>query len=383
MSLFTKLFPKQSVSDVTAGYIQTLTGYQPVFRSFKGGIYESELCRASIHAVATHCSKLKPVISGTRKDLKTILEYMPNPYMDTTKFLYKIATILETENTAFIVPMFDKYYEKIVGFYPAQPSQAEVRARGNEEYIVFNFASGSRAAIERDLVGVMTKFFYKHDFFGETNAALAPTLNLLNIENQGIEEGIKQGATVRFLGKLGSVLKPGDVEAERKQWAKYNLSMENNGGIALFDAKYSEVKQIESRPYIVDPVQVKEIKANVFDYFGVNEKILQNNFTPEEWAAFYEAKIEPFALQLSLVLSNMLFTQEQKTRGNSVQFTSNRLQYASTSEKLNVVASLTDRGMMSRNEGREVFNMEPIEGGDDYIIRGEYYNADEKVNSEE
>ena len=126
-----------------------------------------------------------------------------------------------------------------------------------------------------------------------------------------------------------------------------------------------------------------EVKASVFDYFGVNEKVLQNNFTPDEWAAFYEANIEPFALQLSLVLSNMLFTNEQKVRGNSVQFTSNRLQYASTKEKLNVVVGLTDRGMMSRNEGREVFNLEPIEGGDDYIIRGEYYNADEKVGDDD
>ena len=383
MSLFSKLFPKEAVAEATAGYIQTLTGYQPVFRSFGGGIYESELCRASIHAIATHCSKLKPVVKGARKDLQNILGFAPNPYMDMTKFLYKTRTILEVENTAFIVPMYDKYYEKIVGFYPVQPKQAEIREKNGKDYLVFSFANGQRSAIEYENAGIVTKFFYKNEYFGEDNAVLHTTLDLLYTQQQGIKEGIKQGATIRFIGKLASSLKPNDVEEERKRWAKSNLDISNNGGIALVDAKYSDIKQIESKPYTIDKDQMAEVKASVFDYFGVNEKILQNNFTPDEWAAFYEANIEPFALQLSLVLSNMLFTNEQKVRGNSVQFTSNRLQYASTKEKLNVVVGLTDRGMMSRNEGREVFNLEPIEGGDDYIIRGEYYNADEKVGDDD
>jgi len=382
LSLFSKLFPKEAAYEATAGYIKTLTGYQPVFRTFGGGIYESELCRASIHSIATHCSKLKPVVSGARKDLQTILEFQPNPYMDTSKFLYKTATILETENTAFIIPIYDAYYTKIVGFYPVQPSQAEIRERGKKEYLVFHFANGQRAAMYRENVGVLTKFFYKHDFFGENNAALSTTLDLLYTQQQGIKEGINQGATIRFLGKLGSALKPSDIEAERKRWVASNLDISNNGGIALFDTKYSDVKQVNSTPYLIDSNQIKTVQASVFSYFGVNEKILENNFTSEEWAAFYEAKVEPFALQLSLVLSNMLYTPEQKVRGNNIQFTANRLQYASTSEKLDVAEKLLDRGVLSRNEAREIFNMEPIEDGDDYIIRGEYWNASDKIAQE-
>ena len=383
MSLFSRLFPREATNEATAGYIKTLTGYEPVFRSFHGGIYEAELCRAAIHSIATHCSKLKPVVSGARKDLQTILEFQPNPYMDTTKFLYKTATILETENTVFIIPIYDAYYTKIVGFYPVQPSKAEIRERGGKEYIVFSFAKGQRGSIERDRVGIMTKFFYKSEFFGENNAALMTTLDLLYTQQQGIKEGIKQGATIRFLGKLSTALRPEDVEAERKRWVATNLDISNNGGIALFDAKYSEVKQVNSSPYVIDSAQMKAVQTSVYNYFGVNDKVLENSFTPEEWAAFYEAKIEPFALQLSLVLSNMLYTPEQKVRGNSVQFTSNRLQYASTSEKLEVAEKLLDRGVLSRNEAREIFNMEPIEGGDDYIIRGEYYNAGKKINESE
>lgn len=383
MSLFTKLFPRASVSQVTGSYMEMLTGYQPVFRTFRGGIYEAELCRACIHAFATHASKLKPVITGARKDLGLILENQPNPWMDTSKFLYKVATILENENTAFIIPLYDKYYEKILGVYPVQSTSASIIERDGVQYVAFSFASGKRAAVELDRVGIMNKFFYQREFFGDNNDVLYGTLELMETQQQGISEGIKQSAAIRFLGRLTNTLKPADIEAERARWNKTNLSSKNNGGIALADGKYAEVRQIESKPYVINADELEAVRQNVFNYFGCNKEILQNSFTPQQWDAYYEGKVEPFALQLSLVLTNMLFSNEQKTRGNKVQFTSNRLQYASPEQKLNVVVQLIDRGLMSRNEGREIFNMEPVAGGDEYVIRAEYVNADKKLEVSE
>ena len=381
MGLYEILFPKKAVDDVTTGYFKTLTAYQPVFHSYGGGLYEADLCRTAIHTFATHCSKLKPNVTGARRDLQKILEFQPNPFMDTTKFLYKAATILETECTAFIVPIWDQYFEKIIGFYPVQPSKAEVREdKSGDPWIAFKFADGRKSAERFENVGILNKFFFQHDFFGDTNSPIRPVLDLMKTQRQGIEEGVKQGATIRFLAKMANTLKGSDIETERKRWNETNLSLENQGGVAIFDAKYSDVKQVDSKPYIIDAEQMEAVNKSVYKYFNTNGAILENNFTPDKWASYYEAKVEPFAIQLSLVLTNMLFTNEQKVRGNEIMFSSNRLQYASINEKLAVVQQLSDRGMMSRNEGREVFNMEPIEGGDDYIIRGEYYNASEKVN---
>jgi hypothetical protein len=44
-------------------------------------------------------------------------------------------------------------------------------------------------------------------------------------------------------------------------------------------------------------------------------------------------------------------------------------------DKLTVVSQLLDRGVFSINEGREVFNLPPVDGGDVRTIRGEYKNA--------
>jgi hypothetical protein len=60
--------------------------------------------------------------------------------------------------------------------------------------------------------------------------------------------------------------------------------------------------------------------------------------------------------------------------------TANRLQYLSNNDKLNVSAQMLDRGIMSINDVREIWNLPPVEGGDQRIIRGEYYNANDKVN---
>ena len=133
-------------------------------------------------------------------------------------------------------------------------------------------------------------------------------MNLLDMQKQGIIDGIKQSATIRFMGKFGQVVSPEDVTKEREKFSKENLSADNKSGLLLFDMKYADIKQIDSKPFIVDAEQMKIIQNNVFNYFGTNEDILQNKYDENKWSAYYEGEIEPFAIQLSLVLTNMLFT---------------------------------------------------------------------------
>jgi hypothetical protein len=372
VGLFEKIFKKPSLKQIQ-GYFKMLNGYTPIFTTYDGGVYEMELTRAAIHAIATQCSKLKPEIKGNAyKELHKRLQFKPNSFMDTSKFLYRLATILHVQNTAFIVPIMDETGEYITGYYPILPSMCEVVEYNGEPWLRYTFSTGKKAAIEFNRVGIMTMFQYKNDFFGENNNALYPTMQLIHTQNQGIIEGVKNSANIRFMARLANIFKDEDIRKERKRFTEENLSTDNNSGVLMFDNKYADVKQIISRPFIVDSAQMELIKNNVFNYFGVNEKILQNNFNEDEWNAFYEGKIEPFAIQLSLVMSNMTFTEREIAFGNQIIFSANRLQYASNKSKLDIVVQLFDRGILTRNEGREIFNMAPIENGDKYYIRKEY-----------
>ena len=54
----------------------------------------------------------------------------------------------------------------------------------------------------------------------------------------------------------------------------------------------------------------------------------------------------------------------------------------SNADKLAVSAQMADRGLMSRNELREIWNLTPLppEIGDQLPIRGEYYNVGDTRN---
>ena len=148
----------------------------------------------------------------------------------------------------------------------------------------------------------------------------------------------------------------------------------------MFDQRYADVKQIESKPYVVDADQMKLIRENVYDYFGTGEKILRNEWDESVWTAYYEGKVEPFALQMSLVLTGMFFSKREISVGNEILLSANRLQFASTKDKVNLITQMFDRMMLSPDEGREILQLPPLPNGigQKYFIRGEYLSEAER-----
>lgn len=386
MGLFDRLFgnrPKVKEADYQ-GFFKMLDGYKPHFTTFSGGIYESDLIRAAINARATHVSKLKVEMLGSaRPALQAKMKHGPNQFQTWSQFMYRLSTILDINNTAFICPVYDQFGEPSGVFCPV-PQKCEVIQYNNVPYLRYDFGWGEKAAIELEYCGIMTKFQYKHDLFGETNAALIPTMDLIHIQDQGIKEGVKSAATYRFMASVTNFTKTEDLAKERQRFTEENLSRDaKGGGLLLFPNTYRDIKQIDVKPWVIDAEQLKVIQQNVFEYFGVNDDILTNKAYGDAWTAFYEGAIEPFAIQFSEVMTKMFFTLREQSTGNEVIATSNRLQYLSNTEKLNVSSELLDRGVISLNDAREIWNLPPVEGGDIRVIRGEYYNADDKVTEQE
>ena len=218
----------------------------------------------------------------------------------------------------------------------------------------------------------------KNDFFGEHNNALDETMKLLHIQREGIEEAVKNTANVRFIARLNNFSTASDLAKERERFTRENLSSDN-GGFLLFPNTYTDIKQIDSKPYTVDADQMKLIYGNVQNYFGVNEDILQNKAIGDSWSAFYEGAVEPFAIQFSETMTKAMFSERERAQGSGVMATSNRLQFMSNNDKLTISSTMLDRGVMSINEIRDIWNLAPVEDGDRRIIRGEYYDATNKL----
>lgn len=354
-----------------------ISSYHPVFTSYNGNMYEQSSVRSAINTNATHRSKLDIKIIGPKyKDLGKIIGTRMNPMQTTSQCLYKISTIFDAENSCIITPLYDSpVADHVCGWYPIHPQAAEVIEHDGIIYIRYNYY-GRSEAIELERCFVMNKMCYKNEIFGDSNAALYPTLELIDIHNKSIASAVRSSATIRFLARLRSQQPPNLMKAESKRFAEDKLG-EDSGGVLIFDEKYEDVKPVNSTPIVVDDKQITLINQNIQNYFGVSQEIMQNSFNSDQWNAYYEGSVEPFAIQLSQGLSSMLFTPQEIANGCMVCVTANRLQYASNREKMEIVSALFDRGLLTVDQGMEIFQLPPIGGeeGSRRHIRKDYIDT--------
>lgn len=365
---------------------KTLTAYRPAFTTWRGAIYESDLVRAAIDARARHISKLKVEIHGAAKPgLQAKLRQGPNQWQTWSQFLYRVSTILDASerSTCIIVPVLDEYLT-VTGYFPVLPNKCEVVDFKGEPWLRYNFTHGQTAATPMKDCAVLTKYQYKNDFFGDGNGALDETMKLVHIQNEGIEEAVKNSATYRFMAQVNNFTMADDLAKERKRFTQENLVADAEaGGLLLFPNTYQNIQQIKNTPYTVDAAQMELIKTNVSNYFGVNERVMQNLAAGDELDAFFNGAIEPFAIQFSEAMTKAIFTERERAQGSYLIANANRLQYMSTAAKVQMAKELLDRGVMTINEARELFNYADMEGGDVAPIRGEYKATDDLTEEEE
>lgn len=382
MGLFEMLFGRkpEPVALKQAKVFQMLDGYVPAFHTWSGSVFESDLIRAALDAHGRHAAKLVPTLSGSAKEnLRNRLKIQPNAVQTWPQFLYREAVILYAKNTAFLVPTRGEYGETngVTGIIPKKWELVEYKG---QPFIRFILDKGKRLAVELSQVGILTRYQYESELFGESNEAMKPVLDLIELQRQGIQEGIKNGASYRFSAQSDNWAKDEDLAKEMERFNKFTFQNKKaSGGMILFPNTYTNVQQLKQEAYKVDAEQLKTIKESVFDYFAINEDVIQGKVFGDAWLSFYESSVEWVAIQISECMSKMLFSERERQFGNRIDFTSNRLQYMSNADKMNAISQMADRGLMTRNELREILNLAPLPEplGSQIPARGEYYDVTE------
>ena len=360
-------------------------GYTSRFTSFGRDMYANDIVRACIRTLAEHSSKanVKVVrksdngrIDGD-KNLQRLIQFRPNIYMNGKDFLYKCRTILELYNTLFIFIKRDEF-GRCTGLYPIPDCSSEAVDVSGKLFIKFYLPDGSTLIASWEDLAVLRKDFNKSDIWGDDNSAIITSLETLNTTNEGMTNAIKSTANLRGLLKSTKAMLS-DVDRKRQQEAFVSdyMNIANTSGVAVLDSTQT-FDPVTITPYIANYKNIEELRNNIYRYFGINEDIVMSKVSGDEWEAFYESRLEPFLLALSLELTNKIFTDRERGYGNEIIFEANRLQYASTTTKMNMV-QLIDRGILTINEYREVLNLSPVDGGDVRVIRKEYAEAN-KLN---
>lgn len=356
-------------ADQTKTYtqFQELGTYKSYFGTFGTNIFASDDVRTCIRTLAEHTSKANP--RCTDKRIERLLQLNPNKYMNGKDMLAKLRNILEIKNTAFVYIERDNT-GKVIGFYPVPYQTFEAVEYKDGLYIQFQFLGSAvnNLVVPWEDLAVLRKDFLNSDISGEDNAPLLGTLDVINTMDQGLENAVKSTANLRgILKSTKAMLAPEDLKKQKDTFVKDYMNISNAGGIASLDAT-QEFKEINLKPTTATAEEQNAYRERVYRYFGVNEKIIKSSYTESEYDAFYESKIEPVLVALSLELTRKVFTDREIGFGNEIWYESNRLQFASAKTKISMVA-LVDRGLMTPNEYRALFNMAPYEGGDEFVMR--------------
>lgn len=387
-SLFELIFNiKEQKQDMIQPQYKMLNSYEAQFTTLSGDTYDSKCARQCIDRIATHAAKLIPkhikgsISNNIKGDINYLLSVQPNPLMDTYNFIYKTVSILENDNNAFTYIARDKT-DFITGFYPvlAQNYFLFEDAAGNL-FLKFKFINGQEYfLLYTDLIH-LRKFYNKHDIFGTNNKVLQTDLETAHTANEGISNAIKTTANLKGILKYNAVLKQKDIEESKNAFVRDFLNLENESGIAAMDSK-AEFQEINMQPITLDSEQLKQVNYNIFDYYGISESIIRNDYTFEQWNAFYEGVIEPLAMQLSNVFTIKIFNKESIKRGNRIVFTANRLQYASLTDKTNLLKVVIPAGVIKTDEIREVLDFAPLGGEEGERIVQSLNNIDKEIANE-
>lgn len=347
------------------------------------------LIRASVDALARNIAKMQldAVMYTDRdraekkvdrtSDVARVLRH-PNQYMTQYDFLYKVAAMFYTTNNVFIYPEYKD--GRLIALHPINYEDFSIYETENGTLIAkfrMNYYR-TYSILYDDLIHLRNHYMTK-DLIGDSNGdAIKPITDLLTTQNQGIINGIKNSAIIRGILKAANVIKDEDMKLARDRFVEDNLRASNAGGVIGIDGKF-EYQNIESKPYIVDAQSMAESKKMIFDYFGITEDFITNAFTPEQYEAIYEGRLEPFAIMLTQGLTHGLYTERELGFGNEIEANMSKVKYQPISAITALIGATNQLGLFRKNEYREMLGYPPLsdeDGGNDIVISLNYVNND-------
>lgn len=368
--LFQTIFGNKPPKDTTEyTNFKLLNSFQSSFTPFSGNAWEVNTVRAAIHAFARRAATIQPrhILRGDGKVIDVsspynqILQFAPNPYTTAYKFFYRLAAQYKLYNNAFVYPVYSDT-GILQAIYNINASEIQLLEYMGELFCKFKFANGNNYTVPYSEIIHIGSQFEDNEIFGSNNAAILPVLNTAHTFNQSMGKYAELVAVVRGILKVQASTKTEDLNKRREDFIRDNLKMENNGaGVIITDNKY-DYTPITDKQTPLPAEQLKYIKTEIYDYYGINEDIVQNKETPEQADAFYEGELKPFFLQLSQAFTTCFFSSRELGFGNEIIAEGNKLQYAKLSDKLAAVRYLSDIGGLQLDQALITLGFPPIGG---------------------
>ncbi|MCC8050931.1 MAG: phage portal protein [Clostridiales bacterium] len=336
---------------------------QSGFTAFSGTAYGNAAFRGAVDAIARHTAKLQAHCS--RADVENLLQNTPNPYMTAYDLLYKSATAYYSTNNAFILIQRER---GIAAFYPLTPASVEfIGAQDGTIYTRMIFTDGKDVLLPYSDLIHLRRHYSTNELLGSDNAPLYPLIDTAHTLTEATGAAVKNATNIRGVLKFTSLVNPAQVKAEKEQFVSDYFNPANNGGIAATDQRFEFVPTAQSA-YSVPSDVTESINRQICAYLGISPKIVAGEYTEDEFAAFYESMVEPFAIQASLEFSRKC--------GAEIKFTAERLEFSSAATRISLLRELLPFGVISINEARRLLALPEVKDGEKRLQSLNYVAAD-------
>lgn len=364
---------------------QTFSGdARRTYTTWRGAAaWDNDTYRAAVDAICRNAGKLKGrhVITDAQgrhtagnPTITRLLETAPNPLMSAYDFLYRLTADLYLNGNAFALIDRDAR-GNVAGFYPVTASGVEwLTDEAGRIYLRFRFRSGHTAVFPYADVVHIRRHYATDELMGDSDAAIRGAVELAEAQNNGAITAIQSGAQLRGILKYTSIQSPEMLAKSKAQFINDYMSMANNGGIVVTDAK-QDYQPIDSKPTPIDAAAADAVAQRIYAYLGVSKNIVESAYSEDEWGSFFESVLEPLAVAYSQAFTVKCFTPRERAYGNSIEFDGGRTLYASNATKLNMIKELTPLGLLTVNEAREILNLSPVEDGDTRLQSLNYVDA--------
>ena len=353
-------------------------------------IEDSDIAEICIDRIASHISKLRPkhIKHGKEGSVEVIedeinfrLSHYPNELMTTSEFIYKVVSLLLTNNNCFIYLSFNQK-NQLTGLYPLNPVKVEIKQDlGETLFLDMDFGDGKTYTLPYESLIHLKRLYKNHELFGGDGAIsnhkqLLKSINMNENLLTGLENALRSSFQVKGLLKMNAMLSEKDKQKQKDIFDEaLKTNRDKNGSSIIPVDMKADYIPLAIDPKIIDKETLTFVQNKILNYFGVSESILNSKYDENEYNAFYENTLEPISIFLSNAFSKALLTDKSLTEGEQVMFYGERLNYASWSSKITAIEKLMGLGIFSINESRGVLGYPPIEEGNKRIQSLNFVNA--------
>lgn len=368
----------------------TVTSFENLFMPVFSQTYDASLNDVYVscaNAHARHASKFAPAIyrhesksvDPTKQYLNKLLSLRPNPLMSAAQFWERVTNLYYMESNVFIYLQWNyfDYKEPLKALWILDLEENAIELKTDDSgnvYLSFNLNGYPHYTGMENIIHIARNA--GPNILGEKNLAIKKVLDIISTNYDGIEQAIKTSAFIRFIVQSTTLLNEDVRKSRAKSFADAYLGKDSSGVVYLDSA--ADIKQVIPNNKYANEGEMRLFENKIYNYMGISEEILKAKFKEDDWNAYYDSSIEPFANKISQELTYKIFTSKEIAFGNRIAIIFDKLDTASLKTKIAVAQVVQKLPTYRPNDVNRLLGMPTTENGEKEFSTLNYVDANKQ-----